>query len=74
MAIGEDKWSLPAGYIVGMTLAVVVAPENSKESIDAKLAFNLFGEQHILNSLWGQRAKMQAIIAARFRDPLIFHR
>jgi hypothetical protein len=55
-----------------MSLAVVVAPENSKEFVDAKLGFNLFGEQHQLNSLWGQKAKVQAAIAAKFRDPLLF--
>jgi hypothetical protein len=74
LVIGQDKWNLPTGYIVGMSLAVVVAPENSKESVDAKLGFSLFGEQHQLNSLWGQKAKVQADIAAKFRNPLLFQR
>jgi len=74
LVIGQDKWDLPTGYIVGMSLAVVVAPENSKESIDAKLGFNLFGEQHQLDSLWGQRQKVQAVIASKFNDPLLFQR
>lgn len=74
LVIGQEKWNLPTGYIVGMSLAVVVAPENSKESVDANLGFNLFGEQHQLNSLWGQRQKMQAFLAAQFEDPLLFQR
>lgn len=74
LVIGQDKWDLPTGYIAGMSLAVVVAPENSKESIDAKLGFSIFGEQHQLNSLWGQRQRVQAIIAAKFKDPLLFQR
>ena len=45
LVIGQEKWNLPTGYIVGMSLAVVVAPENSTESVDTKLGFNLFGEQ-----------------------------
>jgi hypothetical protein len=74
LVIGQDKWNLPTGYIIGMSFAVVVAPENSKESVDAKLGFNLFGEQHPLNSLWGQRQKVRAVIAAKFRDPQLFER
>jgi hypothetical protein len=74
LLIGQDKWSLPTGYIVGMSLAVVVAPENSTESVDAKLWFSLFGERHQLNSLWGQRQRVRAVIAARFEDPLLFQR
>jgi hypothetical protein len=74
LVIGQDKWNLPTGYIIGMSLAVVVAPENSKESVDAKLGFSLFGEQLPLNSLWGQRQKVRTTIAAKFRDPQLFER
>jgi len=74
VVIGQDKWNVPTGYIIGMSLAVVVAPEKSKESVDAKLVFSLFGEQHQLNTLWGQRQKVRAVMAARFRDPLRFQR
>jgi len=72
LLIGKDRWDLPTGYIVGMSLAVVVAPENEKEFVEAKLGFNLFGEQHELNSLWGARSKVQAAIATRFNDPQLF--
>jgi len=72
--IAPDRWDLPAGYIVGMSLAVVVAPENKTESVDAKLGFNLFGEQHDLNSLWGARSKVQETIATRFKNPELFAR
>jgi len=74
LTIGQNKWNLPTGYIVGMSLAVVVAPENAKESIDPKLGFNLFGEQHQLNSLWGQKSKVQAAIATKFGNPMLFER
>ena len=72
LTIGQDKWNLPTGYIVGMSLAVVVAPENARESIDPKLGFNLFGEQYQLNSLWGQKSKIQAAIATKFKNPMLF--
>lgn len=72
IVIGQDKWNLPTGYIVGMSLAVIVAPENAKERVDDKYGFSLFGEQHQLNSLWGQQQKVQGIIAAKFKDPSIF--
>lgn len=72
--IGNDRWDLPTGYIVGMSLAVVIAPENASEAVDANIEFNLFGERHKLNSLWGARNKVRAAIAARFNDPLLFER
>jgi hypothetical protein len=72
LLIGNDRWDLPTGYIVGMSLAVVVAPENANEVVDAKLGFNLFGKQYQMNSLWGARIKVRAAIAARFKDPHLF--
>lgn len=72
LLIGQDKWNLPSGYIIGMSIAVIVAPENTNESADAKLAFNLFGEKYRLNDLWGQKQKIQAAIAAKFRNPELF--
>lgn len=74
LVIGQDKWDLPTGYIVGMSLAVVVAPENFNESVDPRIMFHLFGEQHQVNGLWGQRQKVQAVIASHFSDPLLFQR
>jgi len=74
LTIGQEKWNLPTGYIVGMSLAVVVAPENSNESIDANLGFNLFGEQYKLKNLWGQKKMVEAAIAAKFGDSLLFQR
>jgi len=72
LIIGQNEWNLPSGYIIGMTLAVIVAPENLKESVNDMLAFTLFGEQQHLNSLWGQKDKVQQAIAVKFKDPLLF--
>jgi hypothetical protein len=74
LVIGKDGWALPVGYIAGMTLAVVVAPENAHESIDASLSFNLFGHEHELSRLWGQRHMVCAVITEKFRDPHLFER
>jgi hypothetical protein len=74
LVIGKDGWALPVGYITGMTLAVVVAPENAHESIDANLSFKLFGLEHELGSLWGQRQVVRAVIAEKFGDPHLFER
>jgi hypothetical protein len=74
LIIGNDRWDLPTGYIVGMCLAVVIAPENANESVDAKIGFTLFGDRHQLNSLWGARSKVRIAVADRFHDPHLFER
>lgn len=72
--IGVDRWNLPSGYITGMSIAVVVAPENLGELISDHLAITLFGRQLRVNDLWGQKVMVQQIICEKFRDPHLFER
>jgi hypothetical protein len=66
LLLGQDKWHFPKGYILGMTLAVVIAPENVHEAEAAEFGFSLGGSWLELNSLWGQKVKVQQNIAAQF--------
>lgn len=72
--IGVDRWNLPSGYITGMSIAVVVAPENQGERISDHLAITLFGRQLRVNDLWGQKVMVQQIICEKFMDPHLFER
>jgi hypothetical protein len=66
LQIGAELWNLPSGYIVGMALAVIVAPENAAERVDDDLQFLLFGEPFRVNALWGQKAMIHERLRKRF--------
>ncbi|MCG3112955.1 MAG: hypothetical protein MCM46_14155 [Candidatus Manganitrophus sp. SB1] len=71
--IGAVRWNLPSGYIVGMTVAVVVAPENKAERVSDDLGITLFGKQFRINELWGERL-VHGLICEKFRNPRLFER
>lgn len=70
--IGAERWNLPSGYIVGMSIAVVAAPENKAEQVRDDLGITLFGQQFRVNELWGQREKVRRLICDKFRNPRLF--
>jgi hypothetical protein len=72
--IGAKRWNLPSGYIVGMSVAVIVAPENKAEQVRDDLGIILFSKQFRVNELWGQRELVRGLICEKFRDPLLFER
>nr|WP_321466647.1 hypothetical protein [uncultured Desulfobulbus sp.] len=59
-------WNLPASYITGLIVAVIVAPENSGENINENIGINLFGEQYKVNDLWGNLNLIQSKICVIF--------
>jgi hypothetical protein len=63
--IGE-KWSLPSSYILAMCVAVMAAPENSREKIDAPCIINLFEKQWPVNEIWGAEKELREIVSSRF--------
>lgn len=72
LEIGVDRWNLPWGYITGMSMAVVVAPENLGERISEHLGITIFGHKLRVNDLWGQKVMVQQIISEKFQDPHLF--
>ncbi|MBO2891172.1 hypothetical protein [Pseudomonas asiatica] len=64
--ISEDDWRLPTPFILGMTLAVILSPENSKEKIDPEICININGHRLLVNDCWGKPEKIQELINRKF--------
>ena len=72
MQIGRDNWNLPSGYITGMALAVIVAPENLGEKTADGLRITIFNKHFTLNEIWGRPEPVRVHICEVFRDPELF--
>jgi len=72
LQIGKDHWNLPVSYIVGMSLAVIIAPENAGECTAEGLAITVFGKQFALNDIWGRPESVRDHLCIQFRDPNLF--
>lgn len=65
-------WNLPSSYITGLCVAVMVAPENVHENIDAPLTLTIFDRTFKVNELWGAKREVQGVICNAFRNPNLF--
>ena len=72
LQIGKDHWNLPISYIVGMALAVIIAPENVGERTADGLGITVFERQFYLNDIWGRPEPVREHICEKFRDPNLF--
>jgi hypothetical protein len=70
--IGVEKWNLPVGYILGMCVATITAPENSSEHIDYPLSITVFGKTHLVSELWGNSDPLKKYLCAMFDDTNLF--
>lgn len=70
--IGTERWNLPSDYIIGMSMAVIVAPENQTERLSSQVNFSLFGQPFLVNDLWGEREMIRSVICEKFRNPKLF--
>ncbi|MBP1771574.1 MAG: hypothetical protein H6P99_737 [Holophagaceae bacterium] len=70
--IGRDQWNLPGSYIVGMSLAVIIAPENQGERTAEGLGITIFNQRFSLNEIWGKPSAVRLHICQIFRDPNLF--
>jgi hypothetical protein len=70
--IGADKWNLPSGYIVGMCVAVITAPENANEFIEMPLSINVYEKRFSVSELWGNPQEIQTHIAEHFKNAELF--
>lgn len=71
MQIGE-VWRLPSNYILGLCVAVMVAPECKGERISSEAKVTLFKREWELNQLWGAEDEVKTHIANVFRNPDLF--
>ena len=74
LEIGLGNWNLPSGYIVGMSVAVIVAHENLAERISSEVCLSLYGRQFRVNDLWGKREVIKNVIRERFNNLKHFER
>jgi hypothetical protein len=70
--IGRDKWNLPSGYITGMCVAVIVAPENVREHIEQSFSFTIFEREFVINEIWGKPDEIKKHISEKFISPQLF--
>lgn len=66
MAANKDNWRLPHSFILGMTLAVITAPENSTEKLRSEFYVELHGGRIILNDCWGNPSSIHRILNDKF--------
>ena len=70
--IGNEKWNLPSGYIVGMCISVITAKENSNEFIDTPLSIKVFEKNFKVAELWGNPDEIKKHICAQFKNEELF--
>jgi len=72
LQIGRGNWNLPLGYIVGMSLSVIIAPDNLGEQTSSGLGIAIFEKQFELNDIWGKPEIVHRHICDVFHDPNLF--
>ena len=65
-------WNLPASYITGLIIAVIIAPENFNEKISNGSRITLFDKQYRINDIWGQLEVIQATVCEVFNKQNLF--
>ncbi|GGY10510.1 hypothetical protein GCM10007160_42150 [Litchfieldella qijiaojingensis] len=71
MQIGR-VWNLPSSYITGLIVAVILAKENSSESLEHDYSISLFGTNYSVNSIWGNRSVIEQKMCELWRNPDLF--
>ncbi|MEB5773065.1 hypothetical protein MXE95_02915 [Aeromonas caviae] len=74
LQIGRDGWNLPVGYIVGMSIAVIIAPENIGERTAEGLVIEILGGRFVLNDIWGRPEPVHRHISTKFGLPYLFQK
>ncbi|WP_148201427.1 MULTISPECIES: hypothetical protein [Alcanivorax] len=65
MEIG-DTWNLPPSFITGLSIAVILAPENTAERFQKDYEVAIHEERFSVNALWGQRQLIRDKMEARY--------
>lgn len=71
-SIGSKKLILPSSYIVGMSVAVITAPENSNEYIDVPFSIIVFEKSFNVAELWGNAEAIKGYICEKFKNKELF--
>jgi len=70
--IGTENWNLPSGYITGMCISVITAPENINEYINEPLGITIFDKPFPLADLWGNSKDIKLHICNKFKNKQLF--
>ncbi|NOU53108.1 hypothetical protein HG263_21645 [Pseudoalteromonas sp. JBTF-M23] len=70
--INANKWHLPSGFILGMSVAVITAPENIDEFIEMPFSIEIYGKRFNLSELWGNSPLIKDHIANHIKNTEIF--
>jgi hypothetical protein len=60
-------WELPASYVAGLAIAVIVAPENVSERIGKAITVHFLDESFQLDELWGTETTVRKLIESKFK-------
>lgn len=66
--IASEDWCLNTRYILGLILAVILAPENYKEALGKEISFNIRGRSFRASELWGEREMIITHMNSFYKD------
>jgi hypothetical protein len=69
MSIGAI-WNLPPSFVIGLILAVIIAPENSSEKFENDYKLNVHGTEFNASKLWGKRQEIRDWMEAHYGRPI----
>jgi len=69
LSIGRT-WNLPPSFIIGLVVAVVIAPENHDESFEKQYSVSIHGTEFNLGSLWGNRQIIREWMEKEYGYPI----
>lgn len=65
LGVGPD-WRINPILIKGLIMAVILAPENAKESLSRDYEFKIANNSFLVSELWGMRDKVKSFIDSHY--------
>lgn len=69
LSIG-NTWNLPPAFIIGLIVAVVIAPENQDEEFSQQYGLTINGEDFKLSEMWGDRQSVRDWMEEKYGRPI----
>lgn len=69
LSIGQT-WNLPSTFIIGLIVAVVIAPENKNEKFSRQYVVRIHGEDFNLSEMWGGRQVIRDWMELKYGRPI----
>ncbi len=55
-------WDLDSGFVFGLIISVIIAPENKNEKLEKDVPLRLFGREFNVSQLWGAQDEIEGLI------------